>query len=212
MDERGARPMTWENLPGWFDWAWLYERWARDCRQGGTFVEVGVYLGRSFAFMDEELRKHGKEVDMWAIDNWAVDQRRGDLPGPHWWGWGGENWPGMPDKSPRHEVAERGGPFNAFASYMHEHAREALERAYVLRMPSARAARVFDDHSVDLVYIDADHGYDAVLADIRAWAPKVRGDGIIAGHDFQESGVSRAVSEVFDGKAIIHGATWMVQP
>lgn len=36
----------------------------------------------------------------------------------------------------------------------------------------------------DLVYIDGDHKYEAVAADLRAWWPKVRPGGLLAGHDF----------------------------
>ena len=34
-----------------------------------------------------------------------------------------------------------------------------------------------------MVFIDADHRYHAVRADIRAWINKVRPGGILAGHD-----------------------------
>ena len=53
---------------------------------------------------------------------------------------------------------------------------------------------------LDSVYIDADHCYPAVRADIAAWLPKVRPGGIIAGHDFWPEkfpGVCRAVHEAF---------------
>lgn len=37
---------------------------------------------------------------------------------------------------------------------------------------------------VDWVYLDADHSYGAVKADIAAWKPLIRPGGILAGHDF----------------------------
>ena len=38
----------------------------------------------------------------------------------------------------------------------------------------------------DLVFIDAAHDYANCLADIHAWLPKVKADGWMAGHDFDQ--------------------------
>ena len=40
------------------------------------------------------------------------------------------------------------------------------------------------DESLDFVYIDGDHHYTNVLADIRAWWPKVRSGAFLGGHDY----------------------------
>ena len=44
----------------------------------------------------------------------------------------------------------------------------------------------FQDGYFDMIYVDAMHYHDAVLADLVAYAPKVRPGGILAGHDFCE--------------------------
>lgn len=65
-------------------------------------------------------------------------------------------------------------------------------------MDSLAAAKTFQDQSLDLVFIDADHSYEGVKADIHAWAPKVRQGGILAGHDYDQPdfpGVKKAVDE-----------------
>lgn len=66
-----------------------------------------------------------------------------------------------------------------------------------LRLPSVEAAKQFEDRSLDFVYIDARHDYKNVLADIRAWHPKVKIGGWITGHDYfwRFPGVLRAVYE-----------------
>ena len=49
---------------------------------------------------------------------------------------------------------------------------------------SVEASRQFNDGYFDFVYIDADHSYNGVTADLKAWYPKVREGGILAGHDY----------------------------
>jgi len=53
-----------------------------------------------------------------------------------------------------------------------------------LKMLSIAAAVKFKDASLDFVFIDAGHEYDAVKQDILAWYPKVKPGGILAGHDY----------------------------
>lgn len=55
---------------------------------------------------------------------------------------------------------------------------------------------------MDFVYIDGDHSYEACLADLEAYFPKVKRSGILSGHDYLngslpqgEFGVKRAVGE-----------------
>jgi cephalosporin hydroxylase len=58
------------------------------------------------------------------------------------------------------------------------------ERCKLIRSLSLDAVENFKNDSVDFIYIDADHSYDHVKADIEAYYPIVRKGGIIAGHDF----------------------------
>eukprot|EP00747_Dinoflagellata_sp_TGD_P135058 gnl/TRDRNA2_/TRDRNA2_175409_c1_seq5.p1 gnl/TRDRNA2_/TRDRNA2_175409_c1~~gnl/TRDRNA2_/TRDRNA2_175409_c1_seq5.p1 ORF type:complete len:157 (+),score=15.32 gnl/TRDRNA2_/TRDRNA2_175409_c1_seq5:22-471(+) len=72
-------------------------------------------------------------------------------------------------------------------------------RAHILRMTSVDAAGWIENGSLALVWIDADHSYDAALEDLRAWGPKVRKGGVIAGHDYHGGcGVPKAVHEFFE--------------
>lgn len=56
--------------------------------------------------------------------------------------------------------------------------------ATILRKPSLEAARLFRDGSLDIVYVDGDHTFAAVAADLYAWYPKVKSGGILSGHDY----------------------------
>ena len=54
----------------------------------------------------------------------------------------------------------------------------------IIREFSTKACHFFSDNTFDLIYIDADHSYNGCLEDLRSWYPKVKADGILAGHDF----------------------------
>ncbi len=70
--------------------------------------------------------------------------------------------------------------------------------ATLIRAPSIKAARLFANHSLDMVYIDANHTYQGVKDDLAAWYDKVKPGGIISGDDYGGSvflGVTKAVDE-----------------
>ena len=62
-------------------------------------------------------------------------------------------------------------------------ARYEKKGAVLIRETSERASQMFDDNSVDFVYIDGDHTYEGVMLDIQCWWPKIRPGGILSGDD-----------------------------
>ena len=64
-----------------------------------------------------------------------------------------------------------------------------------VKLPSVQAAQQYADHSLDFVYIDADHSYASVVEDINAWKNKVKQGGFIAGHDSYMPEVLQAVRD-----------------
>ena len=78
----------------------------------------------------------------------------------------------------------------------------------IIRGNSVDVAKTIEDNSLDFVFIDADHSYEAVKADLLAWVPKVRSGGIVSGHDYYESrsgklGVIPAVNEYVEENGYI---------
>lgn len=76
----------------------------------------------------------------------------------------------------------------------------------VLRGLTTEMASQVQDNSIDLLYLDAGHSYEAVMADLKAWYPKVKDMGIIAGHDYLNPayGVNKAVEEFVNNYTEIH--------
>ena len=84
-----------------------------------------------------------------------------------------------------------------------------------IRGSSPAAGRQVPD--VDMVFLDGDHDYEGVVADIEAWLPKTR--RLLCGHDYNHPdypGVAKAVDEVFGDRMKLAGPgtlsnIWVVQ-
>jgi hypothetical protein len=71
-------------------------------------------------------------------------------------------------------------------------------RVTILRQYSHDAVSRFADESLDWVYLDANHTYEAIKEDLKRWWPKVKKGGILSGHDYFHEpafGVIQAVNE-----------------
>lgn len=63
---------------------------------------------------------------------------------------------------------------------------------------------------IDMAFIDAGHRYEDVVADLEAWAPKTF--RLLAGHDYDYTGVGRAVKERFGDRVKAGpGSIWYVE-
>ena len=83
----------------------------------------------------------------------------------------------------------------------------AESRRHIHKLYSQEAAKLFEDESIDFIFLDANHTYKAVLQDLKDWVPKVKFGGLISGHDYgkidmnrciKKTGVKQAVREYFN--------------
>lgn len=72
----------------------------------------------------------------------------------------------------------------------------------IIRKMSLEACEHFQDNTLDYVYLDADHSYEAVKSDIESWYKKIKIGGMLSGHDYLDGkifagdfGVKSAVDE-----------------
>lgn len=69
----------------------------------------------------------------------------------------------------------------------------------LVRAESVRTAKYFPKKYFDLIFIDAQHTYNAVKEDIEAWLPRIKNNGLFTGHDYDHPlfpGVKKAVDEM----------------
>lgn len=173
------------NIPGWMTPREL--RWLADhAASANLAIEVGSWKGRSTRALGEHIRGC-----LFAVDTWAgqVDD----------------------STSVNRELAERGR--ETVRSEFLANVGDLIERGKVvpIEADSVTAARAFiGTHGVgafDLAFLDGEHGYEGVRADIDAYLPLVRKRGIMSGHDFPKPGVRRAVLERFR-EVSTQGAIW----
>lgn len=145
------------------------------CHRSMPFgVEVGVFDGATSDVLLQEF----PELTLWMVDAWQP----------------GQNIPEM--------AALTQGDFELARQKALWWTSHAADRRYEMRLDSLTAARHFPTESLSFVFIDADHDYQSVLADMQAWWPKIRPDGLLCGHDYGVYGdadggwgVQRAVDE-----------------
>jgi|TARA_R110000772_G_scaffold54733_1_gene124951 cephalosporin hydroxylase len=82
-----------------------------------------------------------------------------------------------------------------------------------IKLHSFDAVDMFEDESLDFVYIDGDHSYENVKRDIELYLPKIKKTGFIGGHDYirEHQGVMDAVNESLGRPDMIFADTsWLI--
>ncbi len=164
-----------KDIPNWFDYAPLYEAFAREMPAGATFVEVGAWVGHSITHFAQTIKALGKPCRIVAIDTFQ----------------------GAPDDYIQQTYAARGG--GSFRALFDETLRLAgvTNLVEVIEGDSADSAKLFADRSVWGVFIDADHSTEAVRRDLAAWQPKIAPGGVLAGHDIHADSVAAAIPQPY---------------
>ncbi len=148
-------------IDGWFSEleGLFYRSLARSVRHG-TVVEVGVWKGRSTAFIGAVCQANGTRiicVDSWAGSSDAYNEQyhqalaREDVRGTF-----------------RQNMAARGIPIAE------------------MNCSSSEAAGRLANEWVDLVFLDGSHDYRSVRRDAMEWFERLKRGGVLAGHDYNE--------------------------
>jgi hypothetical protein len=163
-----------ENIQGWFDYPDLYKYYINNAKDNFKSIEIGVYKGRSTAFMGVEIINSNKKLTHYALD--------------HFYGNNEHREEGNPNYTPE---AIDGTLCNLFLKNI-----EPVKDVIVpINKDSREAHKDFENNFFDLIFIDGHHGYEECLTDMKLWYPKLKKNGIFAGHDLWTESVQRAVYE-----------------
>ena len=175
-DSEAAKMEVWTDIQGWTtpDILRIYDEQLTGFGDAKAKVaEVGCWKGRSTAYLAGEIKRRLKNVTLYAIDTWEGNADEPDM------------------QAYIKEANDRGGLYQEFIRNMNRCG--VMDYIVPLRMKSVDAAATFKDGELAFCYIDAGHSYDDVLADLRAYYPKVHYNSVIAGHDIHRSSVRSAV-------------------
>ena len=74
------------------------------------------------------------------------------------------------------------------------------QQVHLIQQDTITAARLFDDQSLDFIFVDARHDFCAVLQDLTTYWPKLKPGGIFAGHDYlTHSEALNYLGRLYDG-------------
>ena len=157
-----------DNIEGWFDFSDVYSLMVQVAPLKAHFVEVGTWKGKSASYMAVEIANSGKDIRFDVVDHWGGStEHQGDS-----------------------SIETVGNVFNDFVN----NTRPVEKYINTVSCDSVVAASAYTTGSLDFVFIDGSHEYEAISADIRAWFPKVKVGGYIGFHDY-EGPIEKAVRD-----------------
>lgn len=135
----------------------------------GTYVELGTFHGRSTVCIGGGIKDSGVDAHLTTIDCYELyvpSNTRGYI---------------KDNLQKNKDMFEEKG---------------LKEYITALKAISAESVDLFEDESITLLFIDADHTYKGCKADFEAWLPKVKSGGEIAFHDSNLVDVHAVIDEI----------------
>ena len=163
-------------------WNWIEDKVKRFGWTHGA--ELGIKEGRTIGHLLETC----PELFMYGVDRWSEEVDEGNPETYAAW-----NFSAI-EKQARQRVAKHNG------------------RATLIKGSTEEAAAWVPDGTLDFVFIDADHGTEAVRRDVLLWRPKLVEAGWLIGHDINWPTVKEAVEALELKYKAAHDNIWYVEP
>ena len=155
-------------------------------------LEIGAYMGESTQiFLSSGLFRGGFTV----IDSWTLGQH-GEQTDDRFW-------------------VDIKNQFEHNVRIFEDESWWSGENLKVIRGWSQNSHVEIKDDSLDFIYIDGDHSYEAVKRDLELYLPKLKKGGLMCGHDYDKDawlGCCEAIDEVI-GKPekVFMDSSWIKQ-
>ena len=185
-------------IPGMFDYSKLFEDVISKI-DSGTIVEIGVWQGASTSCLCNLIK--GKDINLICVDNFK-----------------GENV-----SEQHYNKLTKDNQLDSFLYNLRDLGYEFRpydplnnSSKYTYIKSNSVGAASYITEQCNFVFIDGDHNYKNVCEDIQLYLPKITKGGFIAGHDYNNDGVKRAVKDTLSGYEIKSirgdkGDSWLVE-
>jgi predicted O-methyltransferase YrrM len=148
----------WKTIFGWFDFESTYDLAIDHLKDGDIAIELGTFLGKSTCYLAQRLKESGKKAKIYACDIFD-----------------GSIAPFIPKEYMK----------NFYDEFIENLKKQKVDDLVItFKEDSLNFVKNFEDNSVSFIYIDDDHREPHVSEEISSWYPKLKPDGIMAGHDF----------------------------
>ena len=156
--------MNWTDVPGFFDSDLVYKMAVKSAQEGSVFVEIGTWKGKSTSCMGQLIKSSEKNIKFYAVDTFEGSDEKFH-----------QEWI-------KHLKNSNTSLFDEYEKNLKSC--DVYDVVNTIKSTSVEASSMFDDESVDFIFIDAAHDYESVLSDIKSWYPKIKPEGLICGDDY----------------------------
>lgn len=163
---------NYNNIEGWFTDldVFTYSNLIKKIKNKGTLVELGCFKGKSLCSIAEHILK--KQINVFAIDTFEGTKNE-----------------------EAHKGVVKEDVLNSFLKNIKDF--KIDKNVTIFEDTTLGAASKFANFKfIDLLFIDADHSTEAVIQDFNTYFPRVKDNGIIAGHDFTWESIRNALEDL----------------
>lgn len=182
---------SYKDVPGWInDAEHIYPLMVEIAKDGDKFVEIGVFLGQSSCRMGELIKESGKNITLDAIDLF---------------------W-NIPNTIHNYRVTKhpyqflnyietffkmfKNANYDITAIIKHSYIQLGIEKIINLKtVDEIYSCHMYEDNSLQFVWIDGDHTGNIVYKDLIGYWPKIKKGGYIGGDDIVYPDVIEGVNK-----------------
>ena len=179
---------TYKDVPGWInDAEFIYPQMVEQAQDGDHFVEIGTLLGQSTSWMCQLIKESDKDIKFDSIDLfWPIEHAIKN-----------HEVTGHPKEFDQY-LTDLTKEFNLNTLDIIKHPLRVLgveKYVNLITCDEQYAHGIYEDNSIQFVWIDGDHGKNIVYNDLVNFWPKIKNGGTIGGDDMVYNEVSDDVKK-----------------
>ncbi len=176
---------SYDQIAGWMNFEKAYDFAVANGKDGDCFLEIGCFLGRSTAYLANEIKKSGKNIKLYVVDPFKVNLLDDN---------------NLTNSLPANDF------FKLFKKNLND--MDLFEGIEIFRTTSDKAYDLLNKLKFKFIFIDGIHESPFVDNDIKNYSQLLTNDGIIAGDDYRANDVERAVKNQFGENYFVSNNNW----